>query len=29
MNWLYNLIDFEISIDDIFVFDDDDRISIS
>jgi hypothetical protein len=28
MNWLYNLIEFEISSDDIFVFDEDDRLSV-
>ncbi len=28
MNWLYNLIEFEISSDDIFAFDEDDRLSI-
>ncbi len=28
MNWLYNLIEFEISFDDLFVFDEDDRLSV-
>ncbi len=28
MNWLYNLIEFEISSDEIFVFDEDDRLSV-
>ena len=29
MNWIFDLLDFEISIDDLFLFDDDDRISIT
>jgi len=29
MNWIFNLLDFEISSDDILVFDDDDRISVT
>jgi hypothetical protein len=29
MNWIFNLLDFEISIDDLSLFDDDDRISVT
>jgi hypothetical protein len=29
MNWIFNIQDFEISIDDLMFFDDDDRIAVS